>query len=656
MFVKKQAENISKPTSSLQAKNLHSRVEQLSAEIHRHSTLIISICLGLAIIAVYWPVYKYDFIRFDDGDYVVNNVNLRSGINLENIHWAFTTTRAANWHPLTWLSHTLDYQFFKNWAGGYHIVNVLFHIANSILLFYVLMRMTKAKWTAAFVAGLFALHPLHIQSVAWISERKDLLSTLFLFLTLLAYVEYIEKPKAKSYLIALILFALGLMAKPMLVTLPLILLLLDYWPLERKFSFKLFLEKIPFFIVAFASSVITYVVQKTGGSVSDFRQFGVLMRIKNAVVSYIAYIGKMFYPEKLAILYPHAGDKLSAVYVIFCSSLLILLTAFFIYFGKRHKYIVTGWLWYLITLIPVIGIIQVGAQSMADRYTYITLIGLFIIAAFGIRELAGPQNYKVGALISVLILIILSMNASSQLKYWKNSETLFGRAIEVTKDNYMMLDNYGNILLEKGKIDEAMSCFQKSLEIYPDSPATINSLGAAFLQQGNFQKASECFEHVITKSPDFVQAYVNYADILKMQENRQQAIEYYQNALPLAGDKIEIYFRIGQSLMQLQQFDKAAKAFDKIIELDPKNVDAHGSRSMALGAIGKIDGAISDIYFVLNARPDDVLMYRNLGIFLEKKGDIAGAIEAYRRGLQFDPNNINLRQLLEEDLKILNTK
>jgi tetratricopeptide (TPR) repeat protein len=620
-----------------------------------HSALVIGICLAAAVIAVYWPVYNYDFVRFDDGEYVLQNYNLREGFNWQTIQWAFTTNRACNWHPMTWLSHTLDYQLFKNWAGGYHLANVGFHLANTILLFYVLLRMTKATWASALVAALFALHPLHVESVAWISERKDLLSTLFLLLTMLAYVRYAEKQSPERYFAVMFLFVVGLMAKPMLVTVPFALLLLDFWPLERKFNAALIVEKIPLIICSFVVSIVTFVVQKGGDSDSLFPHFDLGIRLKNVIISYVGYIWMMMYPGKLAVLYPHPGNTLGMAKVAGCALLLVVLTGLVIYFGRKHKFFVTGWFWYLGTLVPVVGFVQVGAQGMADRYTYITLIGLFVIIAWSLKEFVNEKNRKAAAITAAVVLVLFGFSAGKELRYWKTSETLFGRAIEVTNNNYMMLDNYGSILVEKGEVDGAIKCFQESVRVFPDSPSGNNNLGCALQEKGDYKSAEPYFRHAIKVNPQFIHAYLNLGRNLQRQDRIPEANEIFTKALKLDTGMPEAYWRLGLTFVELQRFELAVEAFTKVIIMDPRDVEAYGQRSMALAQIGKVDEAIADAQTVLKVRPNDVMMYRNLGLFLDRKGQTAAAIEAFKAGLQIDPNNENLRQLIEEDLKALST-
>ena len=636
---------------------------------HRYHPLLISICLVAAIIAIYWPVYKYDFVKYDDGDYVTANTNIQSGLNCRSLGWAFTTGFASNWHPVTWLSLMLDYQLFKGWAGGYHLVNVLFHIFNALILFYVLMRMTRALWPSAFVAAAFALHPLHVESVAWISERKDVLSTFFWLLTMWAYVRYAENSKLKWYLAAILLFVLGLMSKPMLVTLPFVLLLLDYWPLQRKFSRRLVIEKLPFFICSIVSCVITYIAQHMGGSIVAIKSFGPAIRINNAIIAYIMYIAKMFWPSPLAVLYPHPGNSLSVAKIIICAALLVLISASFIYLGRRRRYFMTGWLWYLGTLVPVIGLVQVGAQAMADRYAYMTLTGLFIIIAFGASEFAAkrtlaslprqarrnsvePRNRNIVlTLLAVVVLGGWAFTASVQLKYWKDNLSLFGHTLAVTENNPLILEDYANSLSELGEFDQAIEQFEKLLEITSDSGQVYNNIGCTFLDAGKPQQAIEQFKLAIKYKPDLAQAYYNLAHALRSENKNEESVSYYMQAVKVKPDYVKAWLDLAITLNELGKYDQAIESFHKVLELAPGNVYAHGYLGMALGAIGKTDEAIKEISFVLSVKPDDIEMYRNLGIFLERKGQIDEAIKAYRTALQINPDEKNVRRLLDAALK-----
>jgi tetratricopeptide (TPR) repeat protein len=609
---------------------------------------------ALAISAVYWPVYNYEFVKYDDDTYLIKNTNIQSGLNFKSFRWAFTAGYESNWHPVTWLSHMLDYQLFGKWAGGHHLTNVLFHILNTIILFYVLMRLTGSIWPSAFVAAVFALHPLHVESVAWVAERKDVLSTLFWLLTMWAYVRYVENPGFRWYLAAIILFVLGLMSKPMLVTVPFVLLLLDYWPLQRKISYRLLTEKIPFFICAAISGVVTFLVQKSSGSMADIKVFGLTTRINNAIVSYVMYITKMFWPSRLAVLYLHPGDGLPMTMVFACGFLLMLISICFIIWARRHKFLIAGWLWYLGTLVPVIGLIQVGEQAMADRYSYMTLTGLLIIIAWSAKEFAPKWHHRntILALLAVIISAALALTSSQQLKCWKNSLTLFEYALRVDKDNYIMRSNYATYLGEIGRLDEAIEQFNELLKTKSDLPEIQNNFGNALLKSGgNIQQAIEHFRLAIKYKPDFPPAYLNLANALKKQGRLEEAVSYYKQALELKPDLVDAYMNLAIALKELKRFDEAIECCNKVLEFKPDNIIAHGYLGVVLAAVNKNDEAIREIRFVLNARPDDAEMHRNLGILLERKGQISEAIESYRTSLQIDPKNTETNQLLEDALK-----
>jgi tetratricopeptide (TPR) repeat protein len=615
---------------------------------HRYHSFLICICLVAAIIAVYWPVYNYEFVKYDDDTYVTNNANIQSGLNRESFRWAFTTGYASNWHPVTWLSHALDYQLFGDWAGGHHLINVLLHIANTLVLFCVLVRMTGVIWPSAFVAAVFALHPLHVESVAWIAERKDLLSTLFWMLTMLAYVRYVGKPKLVRYLVTVVLFALGLMAKPMLVTVPFVLLLLDFWPLQRKISYRLLIEKIPFFIFSFASCVVTFLVQRSSGAMAGIESFGLGIRINNAIVSYVSYIAKMIWPSGLAVLYPHPGGGLSTSKVVACGLMLVLISIWFIYSSRRHRFLTMGWFWYLGTLVPVIGLVQVGVQAMADRYAYVTLTGLFIIIAWSAKELIPKWRYRniILTLSAAAIVIGWALTASRQVRYWKDSLTLFEHTLQVTENNHIILSNYATYLGDLDRLDESIEQFNKLLKIRPNLPEAHNNLGSVLLRADKAQQAIEHFKLAIGYKPDFPKAYYNLGNALKEQGRLEEAVSYYKQAAGVKPDFVDAYLNLAITFNEMKKFDEAIESCKKALELKRSNVIAHGYLGLALAGAGKTDEAIEEIRFVLKARPDDVEMYRNLGILLERKGETAEAIKSYRAALQIDPNLQKARELL----------
>jgi hypothetical protein len=498
--------------------------------------LMICIFLTVATLMVFWWVNNCDFFIFDDQDYVMQNAHIKKGLTMDNIRWAFTTGAVSNWHPLTWISHMLDVQLFGLKPRWHHITNLLFHVANTLLLFFVLRRMTKALWESAFVAALFALHPLHVESVAWVAERKDVLSAFFWILTMGAYCSYVEDQRLKKYLIVVLFFALGLMSKPMLVTLPFVLLLLDYWPLQRfqqtpsdqkinspvsgdtqkgrskkqkrrtareeakaempagpgrrwALFFNLLYEKIPLFALTVLSCIVTYIVQEEGGAV---RAWPLSVRISNAFVSYIAYIEKMIWPTDLAFLYP-LSPSLPAWQVLGAVFLVIGITVMVIWKAEKIPYATVGWLWYAGTLVPVIGIVQVGFQSRADRYTYIPLIGLFIIVAWGISEFSKNWRYRKQVLFasSLAVLVCLSVVTRTQVRYWQNSFTIFDRALNVTDNNYISYDGRGHAYGNIGNYQQAIKDYDKVLEIKPDYEGTYISRSRAYANLGNTMQADE---------------------------------------------------------------------------------------------------------------------------------------------------------------------
>jgi len=491
------------------------------------TSVLISVCLVAFVVALYWPAYKYQFVTYDDTEYVLANDNIKTGLSAETIKWAFTTSHTGNWHPLTWLSLAFDYQLFELNAGGYHVVNVLFHIINTLLLFYLFKYLTGTVWPSAFIAAAFAIHPLHIESVAWISERKDVLSTMFWFLTLFAYAKFVKDKKVKWYIASLALFILGLMSKPMLVTLPFVLLLIDYWPLERKFSLQLFVEKIPVFILSQISSVVTFSVQQKHGAMTIGESFGFITRIYNALVSYAVYIYKMFWPAKLAVLYPHPGDTLSNFKIIL-SVILLAGICVGVFTLRKHKFLTVGWLWFIGTLVPVIGIVQVGQQAYADRYTYIPLIGLFVMLTFGGKEFLSKQTR---VCFSVILLLLWSFIHLGVLSIWTNSEALYENALRNTENNHVILGNYIIHLMAHQKYEQAIEMSEELLKIKPDSATAYINLGVSLVETGKFDDAKRNFESALKYSDKSADIYYNLAMLAERRERFDEAELYYRKAI-----------------------------------------------------------------------------------------------------------------------------
>jgi hypothetical protein len=449
------------------------------------------------VTAVYSEVISHQFLSYDDNVYVVNNPHVASGITYKNFIWAFTSYYVANWHPITWLSHMADVQFYGMNPSGHHVTNVIIHTLSSLILLLFLFRSTGSLWRSSFVAALFALHPLHVESVAWVAERKDVLSAFFGFLSLLFYSEYVTRHKPTLYFLSLLSFILGLMSKPMLVTLPIIMLLLDYWPLNRyshavqgqglqQFSARvttLIKDKLIFLFCSVISAVITIYVQGTSGAIKSFDVIPFGIRVENASIAYVKYIGKTLWPLDLAVLYPMPLN-LPLWKVIVSLFILLIMSSAIILAGRRHHYLIVGWLWFLITLLPVIGLIQVGTQSMADRYSYIPVIGLFIMVTWGVSDLLEGFKYGRGilALLAGLIIISLTALTRQQLSYWQDNISLYRHTLQVTTDNDKINTNLGVALAEKGELHAAIHEFQEALRINPNNKQARNNLGIALAQ------------------------------------------------------------------------------------------------------------------------------------------------------------------------------
>ena len=530
---------------------------ELSAAVTEHSRyrlkLLIYIGLVAGTFAAYEPVRHNEFVNYDDRGYITENPNINGGITRHSVIWAFTKAHLANWYPLTWLSHMLDIEIYGLNPQGHHITSILIHTASSLLLFWVLLRMTNAIWPSAFVAAVFAVHPLHVESVAWAVERKDVLSGLFWILTMLAYVRYAERPNFRRYALVLLAFVMGIMSKPMVVTLPFALLLLDYWPLERlekqkaenafqKASVKwLVIEKIPLFVLSAVSSVITFIAQQRGGAVNTLERVPLDYRIANMFISYMRYIHKTIWPSKLAVMYPLSKAIPSKDAIVFCALLFVLITVFSIYIGRRRKYVATGWLWYVGTLVPVIGLVQVGVQAMADRYMYIPMLGLTIIAAWGVKDLIGNRPFwkAITAVSAAVVLFSAIILTRMQVRHWQNTLTLFEHALEVTRNNRIAEGAYGHALIEAGKVDEGLLHLRNAVRINPTFFRTRNDLCKTLLKQGKYNEAVTCFNELI-----------NHKEV-----------------------SAEVYENLGTAQLQLGRYEAAIQNWSKVVQLDPNNAN-----------------------------------------------------------------------------------
>ena len=601
----------------------------------KHRDIFVCLFLIMATLIVYWQVHSYEFANYDDDYHVYTNRYVQSGLTIENIIWAFTdgTLISNYWIPLTWISHILDFQLYGMNAGGHHLTSLLFHIANTLILFLVIKKMTGYFWRSAFVAALFALHPLHVESVAWISERKDVLSTFFWLLTMLAYAHYAERPGLNRYFWVLFFFVLGLMAKPMLVTLPFVLLLMDYWPLGRlqlgqsispgsikiqKSSTSLLIgEKIPFFALTAIVSIAAYITQRKGGVVPGMDLDLIKIQTANALVSYVSYIGKMIWPSRLAIFYPHP-ENLPIWQVIGAGTLLVSLSVLFVRWGRKYPYLPVGWFWYLGTLVPVIGLVKISNFAMADRYTYVPLIGIFIIIACGIPELVAQWRHRKIWLVTLATVLFTVLMATTwkQVGYWENSITLFEHARKVTINNYVSHNNLGVALYDQGRTEEAIEHYLQALRMEPKYLKTYNNLGIALNKIGHTEEAIEYYLQALRIKPDYLDAHYNLGDALIKQDRTEEAIEHYLQALRIKPDYEEAYNNLG----------------------------------VALNRQGRTEEAIEHYLQALRIKPDYSKAHYNLGLALLSKGDIKGAVDRFRKVLQIDPNNTEALNTLNKTL------
>src|SRR3954463_7071904 len=515
--------------------------------LHGQNLRWVTACFCLGLFVLTWVVFgqtlRYDFVNYDDPRYVYQNTRITSGISIANVVWAFAHIHSENWHPLTTITHMLDCQLHGLSAGWHHFTNVLLHSFAVALLFVALERMTGALWRSAFVSAVFAIHPLHVESVAWIAERKDVLSAFFFMLTLLAYLHYTRAPSIGRYLTVALGVALGLMSKPMLVTLPFVLLLLDYWPLgrfeanrtkSRHRRLQLIVEKIPLIALSLVSSVVTFLAQQ--GAIGWTEQLPVSTRLSNAVVSYVIYIRQMLWPASLAVFYPHPENRLPALEIIIALILLVGITAAAFVLRKKAPYFVTGWLWYVGMLVPVIGLVQVGWQGHADRYTYLPQIGLYIALTWAVTDFTRSWRFQRIALrVSALIIVgALSWRCWLETSYWRDSETLFTHALAVTRNNDVAMNNLGIIFLEKGQLDEAISNLQAAIDVRPENAPAHDNLAKALLRKGGHTAEAMVHYHKLLEiEPDNVEARNTLGTALIQQGQLREAVDQWQEALAI---------------------------------------------------------------------------------------------------------------------------
>lgn len=622
-------------------------------------------CLTLAL---YWPAVDHAFVNLDDEKYVVQNPHVRAGLSWEGLSWAFSSVGyEANWHPLTWLSHMLDVELFGVHSGRHHLINIILHAANAALLFGLLQQMTGAFWRSSFVALLFAVHPLHVESVAWVAERKDVLSTLFWMVTLTTYHGYVRRRTSRGYGLVMLGLAAGLLAKPMLVTLPLVLLLLDYWPLGRMAQaghiegrkrqgfvpefLPLLKEKIPLVAIALASGVVTLIAQNKAGAIKSVQSYPFVTRAENAVVAYATYVADMFWPTNLAVYYPHPGDTGPPAKVAGAAMLLVGTTVVVLRMASRRRYLAVGWFWFLVSLAPVIGIVQVGGQARADRYTYVPFIGLFIMVAWGIPDLIGKRNFRPWLLVVPgAVIAILGVMTRQQISYWSNSETLFTHALAVTRGNWLAHNLLGLALYDQNRLTAALEHYEAALAIAPRNADIHLNYGSALSAAGRVAEAETAYRKALLFRPDLAEAYNNLGRIYLDQGRVTEATAYFQKALEISPDLAEAHSNHGTALHNKGRREEAIAEYRQALRLKPELVEAHNNLGNALDEAGRIQEAIDQYKKALAVNQTTPALHYNLAVALERDGRVEESIRHYREALRLAPDNAQARARLQNAL------
>jgi tetratricopeptide (TPR) repeat protein len=677
------------------SKPASSKASARSVAQSRCPAWLMAVLLGLVTVALYWPATRHDFVSFDDPVYIRDNLHVQAGLTMESIKWAFfhPEVRFGYWHPLTLLSHMLDCQMYGLKPWGHHLTSVLLHAINTMLVFLLLRRLTGATWRSVAVAALFGWHPLRVESVAWISERKDVLSAFFGLLSLLFYAGYarsgsgnggwkvedrksrpsasqltsaiIHSPSSRwqNYALSLFFFALGLMSKPMLVTWPFVMLLLDYWPLKRVSGFgfrisgwwRLLGEKIPFFALVAAVNIVTFVISKQAGVLAPGENYSLADRGGNALISYCRYLGKLCWPTKLAVFYPHPGNW-PVEQVAAAAVFLLVITVFSFAQRRRYPFVLTGWLWYAGMLVPVSGLVQVGDFAMADRFTYLPSLGVLIVLTWWVCELSRGWRYRAqGLSVAGAAAIVLCMALTrQQLGHWQDGETLSRYALKVTENNYTAHIILGNALIEKGRTDEAIREFQEALRLKPDYTVAHYNLGIALARGGQIDEAVSQYQEAIRLSPDYAEAHNNLGVALASRGQVDEAVNQYQEAIRLEPDYAEAYNNLGGALNDKGQVDGAIRQFQEAIHLKPDFASAHYNLGFVLASKGQVDGAIRQYQVAIRLKPDYAKAYNNLGIALLNQGQIDRAIRQFQEALRLKPDFAGARDNLARALEIKN--
>jgi len=619
----------------------------------RSRCLAISLGLFLVTILVYLRAQYHPFLFFDDRDYL-ENFHVRSGASFSNALWFFIHVHFSNWHPLTSILYMLERQVFGLNPRPFHLVNILIHALNSVLVFVLLNRMTQALWPSAFVAALFALHPAHVESVAWVAELKDVLSTFFFLLTILSYAHYVSRPNVARYLLCLAMFVLALLSKPMVVTLPFVLLLLDFWPLERlnvarsalagRIRFVI-VEKIPFLVLSGGSSVLTFIAQRQGGAIVSMTHLPIGSRVQTALGAYVLYLGKTFWPKNLAALYPYAQFRPSDA--VAAAMLLLLITTGTVLLARHRKYLLVGWLWYLGTLVPVIGLVQVGSQSMADRYTYIPLIGIFIMTAWGIAEVAPRLRLSAPALtmIACVLLLACAIRTWFQISYWREDEVLFAHAVDVTTDNSFALYNLADSRYRKGKYEASIEAYRAALRIKPDLAEAHLSIGLCLAAQKKYPRAIAEFDEAIRMVPEYGEAHASIASADLMLGNVDGALVHAREAVRISPKEAKSHYTLALVLIREEDLKQAADALRESLRLAP-SAEAHAALADVLLRQADVPGAESNAREAIKLNDACAPAHGNLGLVLLRQRKWDQASEEFRRAASLDPNDAESRYQL----------
>ena len=623
--------------------------------------------LLLAVWVVFGQTIRHEFVNFDDDVYVTENEVVGQGLTGHGIVWAFTHAHGANWHPLTTLSHMVDCQLFGLDPAGPHLVNVLLHGATGCLLFLLLRSLTGDMWKSAFVAAVFALHPLRVESVAWVAERKDVLSGLFFVLTVGAYARYARKPFAPgAYAVVVVLFTLGLMCKPMLVTVPFVLLLLDYWPLARwpdgsessRVSFKRLIgEKIPLLLLSALACVVTVLVQKNALQLAQ--HWSLPVRVGNAAVSYVAYLGQMIFPTGLAVLYPHPGNRLSVWLAGLCALALLVISVAVVVARRKRPYLAVGWFWYLGMLLPVIGLVQVGMQARADRYTYLPQIGLCILVAWGAGSLCSSWSHGRMVLRTAAVLIVVSLSIAARLQtaYWRDSISLWSHTVACTANNPIAYLNLGRALSTEGRYPEAIQQYEQALQLDPDHTEARISLGAALAMQGQVTQAIQNYERALTLKPDSPAAHYNLGTALASQGKFSEAIQHLERAVQLKPDYADAHVNLGNALGREGRTQEAIQHFESAALLRPRLAEIRVSLGNALGRDGKLSEAIQQFDQALKLKPNSAEAQCGWGSALAGQGKTNEATQHFQQALALATTQANaaLAEYIREQIRLCQT-